>query len=224
MKTTPPESSQELRQRAEVRYKTHLPEASKTPSSGEPEQLLYELQIHQIELEMQNEELRRYQEELEASKSKYFDLYDLAPVGYLTINKKGLIQQANLTAATMLGVSRALLLQNLMTQFIISEDHGIYYRHNTQLFENNEPQSCELRMLKKSGTVFWARLESTAAKDADGAPTCRLIISNLAERKNAELHIEQQLVFAKALSEIAETIISNELRVYAVCSVSGTTA
>jgi len=204
------ETAQELRQRAEEKLRSN---GGSSPEIYSPEEYLHnfhELEVNQIELELQNEELHRTQKELEASKSRYFDLYDLAPVGYLTINEKGLIQEANLTAATMLGVLRSDLLKKSMSHIILPEDHDIYYLHSKQLFENDEPQSCELRMLKKGGTVFWVRLEVTAAIDADGVPTCRIIISNLTERKKAELHIEQQLVFAKALNEIAETIISND--------------
>ena len=99
----------------------------------EAKRLLHELHVHQIELEMQNEELRRAQQELEASRTKYFDLYDLAPVGYVTLSEKGLILEANLTAANLLGVERGQLLQQPLTRFIVSEDQDICYRHRKQL-------------------------------------------------------------------------------------------
>ena len=133
--------------------------------------MLHELRVHQIELEMQNEELRRTQAELDAARARYFDLYDLAPVGYCTLTEKGLILEANLTAATLLGVARGALVKQPITRFILKEDQDIYYLHRKQLFETGEPQACELRMLKKDGTTFWAHLPATAAQDADGA-TC----------------------------------------------------
>jgi len=79
--------------------------------------VLHDLRVHQIELEMQNEELRRTQADLEASRARYFDLYDLAPVGYFTISERGLILEANLTAATLLGVARGALIKQPLTRF-----------------------------------------------------------------------------------------------------------
>jgi PAS domain S-box-containing protein len=135
--------------------------------------MLHELRVHQIELEMQNEELRQAQVELEAVRARYFDLYDLAPVGYCTISEKGLILEANLTAATLLGVARGALVKQPISGFILPEDQGIYYRHRQQLFETystnlgsaGEPQVLELRMLRQNGAPFWARLEAIAVQD-----------------------------------------------------------
>ena len=93
-----------LRQQAEGKFRDN---ESGTPalSPEETRQLLHELQVHQIELEMQNEELRRTQAELDATRERYFDLYNLAPVGYCTISEQGLILEANLTAASLLGLA-----------------------------------------------------------------------------------------------------------------------
>ena len=95
------DARQTLRQQAEERVKKQSPDPNAI-GSEETGRLLHELQVHQIELEMQNEELRRAQEEVEVSRTKYFDLYDLAPVGYLTLNEKGLILEANLIVSQML--------------------------------------------------------------------------------------------------------------------------
>jgi PAS domain-containing protein len=84
--------------------------------------LLHELRVHQIEMEMQNEELRRAQKALDASRTPYFELYALAPAGYLTLSEAGVILEANLTAATLLGVIRSTLVRQPMTRFILSED------------------------------------------------------------------------------------------------------
>ncbi len=145
----------ELRRQAEeiAREKAaQSPENLEALSPEETRQTLHELRVHQIELEMQNEELRRAQAELDAARARYFDLYDLAPVGYCTLSEQGLILEANLTAATLLGVARGALVKQPISRFILKEDQDIYYLHRKQLFETGEPQACELRMVKKDGT------------------------------------------------------------------------
>ena len=129
------------------------------PPRTEPDaaQLLHQLQVHQIELEAQNAELRRAQAELEASQTRYFELYDLAPVGYLTLSEKGLILEANLTAAAMLGVAKGVLVNHPLTSFVITEDRDTFYLYNKRLAETGEPQVCELRMMRKDRPPFWAR-------------------------------------------------------------------
>jgi PAS domain S-box-containing protein len=207
-------SGKGLRERAEeiAREKAaRMPENVEVLSPEETRQMLHEPRVHQIELEMQNEELRRAQAELETSRARYFDLYDLAPVGYCAVSEKGLILEANLTTAILLGAERGALIRQLLTRFILKEDHAIYYQHRKQLFETHstssgqagEPQACELRMVKKDGPAFWAHLEATAARDAGGAPVCRVVMSDITERKQAEAALQQahdeleQLVVAR---------------------------
>ena len=112
VKTT--SGSEELRRRAEERLKSRTADYAKL-SPEEAQALIHELQVHQIELEMQNEQLRQTQAELEAALTRYADFYDFAPVAYLTLDERGLILEANLTAATMLGVERSRLLQRPVT-------------------------------------------------------------------------------------------------------------
>ena len=137
---------------------------------------LHELRVHQVELEMQNRELHQKQEELDAARARYFDLYDLAPVGYITISKQDLIIGANLAAATMLQMVRGGLghARPIFSQFIHSEDQEIYYRFRKQLFEIGEPQTCELRMTKKGSQTFLARLQAIVAQyPATASPRLR---------------------------------------------------
>jgi PAS domain-containing protein len=117
-----------LRRRAEklLRGKPADMAAIRTEEAG---RLLHELQVHQIELEMQNDELRRAQQKLEASRVKYFDLYDLAPVGYFTVSEKGLILEANLRGADLLGVERNRLVKQPLTRYIAPEAQDVYYLH-----------------------------------------------------------------------------------------------
>ncbi|PKN60260.1 MAG: hypothetical protein CVU53_04010, partial [Deltaproteobacteria bacterium HGW-Deltaproteobacteria-11] len=131
--------------------------------------------------------------------ARYFDLYDLAPTGYCTVSEKGLILEANLTAATLLGVARGALVKQPLTRFILKEDQTVYYRQRKKLFETHstnsgqsgEPLVCELRMVKMDGSAFWAHLAATAAQDAAGAPVCRIVISDINDCKRAEEALQQ---------------------------------
>jgi len=191
-KETPSRTSSEqldistLHKRAEEQAATLNPSASKVLTPDEAQQMLHDLRVHQIELELQNEELRRVQQELDAARERYFDLYDMAPVGYITLSEQGLILEANLTFAGLLGVGRGVLVKQPLSRFILREDQDIYYQHRKQLFENGEAQICDLRMVKKDGTRFWAHVAGTAAQDKKGLPVCRTMISDISGRKQAE--------------------------------------
>jgi two-component system sensor histidine kinase/response regulator len=150
------------------------------------QKLLHELRVQQIELEMQNDELRRTQCELDAARERYLDLYDLAPVGYCTISEAGLILQANLTAAALLGVSRGALVKHHISRFILRADQDIFYLLLKQLILSGATQSCELRILKKNGLQFWASLAASTVKDAGGAQEFRIMLHDVTERKKAD--------------------------------------
>lgn len=151
-----------------------------------PRTILRELHAHQIELEMQNEELRRVQVELETSNSRYAEFYDMAPVGYVTINEKGLSLQANLTAAAMLGVARAELIKQPFFRFILKKHQDIYYLLRKKLLESGQPQSCELQMVKNDGAPLWVHLSATSAHAHAGVPELRLVLHDVTARKLAE--------------------------------------
>jgi PAS domain S-box-containing protein len=188
------EDAAKLRRQAETIARgkaANTPENLEALSPEETRQMLHELRVHQIELEMQNEELRRTQAELEASQARYFDLYDLAPTGYFTLSKQGLILEANLTAATLLGMTRGALVKQPITRFILKENQAIYYRQRKLLFETGTPHVFELRMVKNDGMQFWAHLSATAAQDPGGAPVCRVGLSDITERKQVEAELQQ---------------------------------
>jgi PAS domain S-box-containing protein len=174
-------------------------EAADSPSSEEMQQTLLDLRVHQIELEMQNEELRRAQAELDASRARYFDLYDLAPVGYVAVSEKGLILEANLTVATLLGVARGALVKQPFARFILAEDQDVFYRHSRQILETGEPRFCDLRMVKIDGEQLWVRLQAAAAQDNDGAPVYRGVLSDITERMRSEEAIKK--IHAEAQNE-----------------------
>ena len=182
-------SPQVLRQQAEARLLAKAAPKLENIESQSPEQvrqMLHELQVHQIELEMQNEELRDAHVALDLERARYFDLYDLAPIGYCTLSEQGLIMQANLTVASLLGTTRSELLKQPWTRFIHREDEDLYYLHRKKLLETGEPQSCELRMIKKDGTQFWGQWAATVSHDSNGELELRAVLSDITERKQAE--------------------------------------
>ncbi len=172
-------------------------------SSEEIQNLLHELRVHQIELEIQNDELRTSQAELETARTRYFDLYDLAPVGYFTLSEQGVILEVNLTAAVLLDTPVNSLKGRPFPQFIIPENRDIYHLKHRQLLKSGEMQSLDLRMLKKDGTAFWAHLLATAAQDTDSAPVCRVALSDITERKVAEEGLMKMSRLLSASQKIA---------------------
>ncbi|MFA6009868.1 MAG: PAS domain S-box protein [Desulfobacteraceae bacterium] len=180
-----------------------MPEDQEPMSPEETRQMLHELRVHQIELEMQNEELRRAQIELDASRERYFNLYDLAPVGYCTISEKGLILETNLTAAKLMGVARDALVKQPFSLFIHKEDQDIYYLHRKQLFETGEPKGCELRILRQDGPAFWARLEGAVVQHSDGTLLYRVVMSDITDSKLAEAALRESEANIRETQKIA---------------------
>lgn len=193
-----PKDTENLRQKAEALARARAvrkPETSSALSPLENREILHELRVHQIELELQNEELRTAQVRIEAERVRYFDLYDLAPVGYCTLSAKGLILEANLTTATLLGSARRVLIKQPISRFILKDDQDIYYLYCKKLFETGDRQECELRLVKSDGACFWAHLTATAAQAEDGAPVCRCVILDITERKQAENKLRDSELF-----------------------------
>jgi len=178
-----------LRQRAEKLFRETLDQSKDHLDGLSPETLrsaLHEVRVHQIELEMQNEELLRAQADLDASRARYFDLYDLAPAGYCTLSEHGLILEANLTAATLLGEVRGTLVTKRFSAFISKEDQDVYYLHLKRVLGSGEPQSFDLRMARHGGAAFWGHVEACAAKDEAGSPVCRVTLIDITARKRTE--------------------------------------
>ncbi len=204
-KDIPLNHAHELRLRAEalVRKETPSIESIDNLTSEEIEKTLHELRVHQIQLEMQNEELRRTQTELDLTRARYFDLYDLAPVGYVTLSDTGIILEANLTAATLLGVPRGMLTQQPFSRFIRSEDLETYHPLCNQDINNPTPHIRPLRMVKDDGTVFWALLSFTRTRQIDGIAVCRIALSDITEHKQMETALVEREQQYRTLFESA---------------------
>jgi PAS domain S-box-containing protein len=179
-----PKDPEDLRRRAEESLKSEADRPDNL-SPGEATALIHELRVHQIELEMQNEELRRAQNDLEISRTHYADLYDFAPVGYLTLDKHGQIVNLNLTAATQLGVERRYLFNRHLLHFVSQPDKNEFLSHLNAVFKKRERQIVEVRLSPKDGEQFYARLESIYMEE-DCVGVCRTNMSDVALRKKAE--------------------------------------
>ena len=174
----------------------------------QPEEIrlrFHQLCVHQNELERQNGELHRVQEELESMRARYFDLYHKTPAGLCTLSSTGLILEANLAAAILLGAPRDALVKQPFSSFIHQEDQEILGLHCQQNLATGETKGCELRMVKQDRTLFWARLDTTAAPQAGGAVEYHLLIRDISNRKRAEEALrrsEQQATEAKNLLKL----------------------
>ncbi len=203
-----PESAAQLRQRAEVLFLERAPQAPAMPPPEEARRMLHELQVHQIELEMQNEEMHRLREEMDASRARYFELYDLAPVGYLTVTEPGLIREANFTAAGLLGVSRGALVKRPFTRFILPADLDIYYLQLRKILKMGLPQAFELRMLGRNSQPFWwAHLAATNGYAADDTPELRIVLSDITGLKESEAALARSEERFRTLTENVPSLV-----------------
>lgn len=152
------------------------------------EELLYELRVHRIELETQNEELRRAQAALEESRDRYLDLYAFAPVGYLTLSREGFIDEINLTGASFLGAERKKLLHRRFDAFVAPEDHDRWQRQFVSMIQHGVGrQKFELELKRANGTVFYGRLDCLLV-ELDNAPlVVRVTLSDIDELKRSEI-------------------------------------
>jgi len=190
-------AADELRSQATERLRKkkadlHLPRTEK-----DAKRLVHELEVHQIELEMQNAELRQAQEELELSRNKYVDLYDFAPVGYFTFDTQGLILEVNLTGAKLLGTERKLLIKKPFINFIAqAAERVIFTKHLEEVFQKQDASTCEIQLKRKDGPIFPAQLQSIARDNTDvKAGNIHTSIIDVTEHKKAEAKIEHLASF-----------------------------
>lgn len=156
-------------------------------SPADVQALIHNLQVHQIELELQNEELRAAQLELQAARDRYAELYNFAPVGYFTLDGNGVIVEANLTGAALLKVDRSSLIGTPLTRFVVPEDWEKYAVYRVGLRTNETLQTLELRLIRPGEAPFYARLEGLAVHDqANHLLHCKLMVSDISEHVKAE--------------------------------------
>jgi len=177
----------QIRARAEAQLARQPPAAAASRPDAD---LLLELQVHQVELEMQNETLRQAQHELEDSRDRYLDLYDFAPVGYLTLRADGLIEAANLTAATLLGIDRKHLLLRRFTALVGADDRSRWVGLFMKVMQRDGKGALEVALQRGDEAVFQARLDCVA--DAGGT-ALRVALTDVTERELTLQHLQQLL-------------------------------
>jgi PAS domain S-box-containing protein len=181
----------ELRRRAETRLrdqrKGRRSKAGDQKSEADTMRMLHELEVHQIELEMQNAELQKVRDDMEAALERYTDLYDFAPVGYFSIDESGMILEVNLTGAALLGVERSRLINRRLLLFVSATSRPIFLAFLKKVFTGPTDQVCEALLLKEGGGTFWASFRATSAVCPKGARKwCRVAFGDITVRKQAE--------------------------------------
>lgn len=197
--------ARKLHRRAEDKARQEALNSLQELSLEDTRELLQSLRVNQSELEMQNEELRRTQHELAASRSRYFELYDLAPVGYLTLCEDGHILEANLTVANMLGLNRKSLIKKPISRFIFHDDQDTYYLHRKKIFEASEVQIWEMRLLRADKSHFWARLQAAPAQNGEYWIT----LNDISNQKHAEDELRRSEESLKYQNGLFSTLLKN---------------
>jgi PAS domain S-box-containing protein len=173
---------------------------------------MHELQVHQIELEMQNDALRQGQISLEEANRKYSDFYDFAPMGFLTLDESGLIREVNLTAASQLGVSRRHLVDKPFRSFIAVADRKSFLLYLKRVFQEAGPHPDEIKLQRPDGGSFSAHLDSVAVTDISGARVCRTSITDISDLKQAEEKLQaSERLFASFVGHLPSVAVIRDL-------------
>ncbi|WOJ93111.1 PAS domain S-box protein [Congregibacter variabilis] len=211
-----------MRKQAEARVGASAADVS-AMSEAEIQRLVYELQVHQVELELQNEQLREAQFDLASSRDRFADLYDFAPVGYLTLDEAGSVLEANLSAADILGIGRDSLLQSKLSDFLAPASQDAAYLHWQEVFASPGKQLVELDLLGPRDTVRRVRLESIASS-SESAPErqCRvalvditdlarlqksLMVLNASLEHKVEAQVQEIRLMAHALANLNDGVL-----------------
>ena len=171
----------ELRRRAEERLAKAR--RSAPPADQDLQRLVSELQVHQAELELQNEELQQARDQVEAGLRRYTDLYDFAPVGYLTVDAGGVVRQANLAASGLVGVERSRLIGRRFAAFLANEHRATFSQFLGKALGNYSRQSCGAALESHDGRRTEIHLEGLCE---EGSDSCRVVLLDISDRKLAE--------------------------------------
>jgi PAS domain S-box-containing protein len=198
----------ELRRRAKHQLRKQRVGLPQVESKADAQRTLQELQIHQIELELQNEELKQSKIEVDAGLEKFTDLYEFAPVGYFSLNEQGLILEVNLTGATSLGIERSRLTRRRFQSFVAPRSRPAFQTFLEKIFSGFDKQVCEVSLLQGGSKVFSADLQAKSAVVVNGARKwCRMAVIDISARKLAEEAQHRIDILAASNRRLEEEII-----------------
>jgi PAS domain S-box-containing protein len=212
-KPSPPVDAAELRRRAETRLVAQAEHAhSATPQTeAEARRAFHELQVHQIELEMQNAELHEARNRVETLLETYTDLYDFAPIGYFSVDEQGVILEVNLTGAALLGIERSSLINRRLQGFVDPPSRTAFLAFLKKIFASPGKQICEIPLLNERGIPFWADVQAVSADALRGMQKwCRLAISDLTKLKQEEEVRNRLEVMAVANQKLKREIVQRQ--------------
>jgi PAS domain-containing protein len=183
-----PPLAADLRRRAEARLRERPPETGQSRTDADTQRLIHELEVHQIELEMQNEELQQARAKEDALLAQYTDLYDFAPTGYFTLAADGTILAVNLTGARFLGIERAQLLNRRFGLLVSVADRPVFNAFLETTFAGKDRQCCEVALLRAETEPLFVRLEAVVS---EGRRECRAAVLDITYRHRVEVERER---------------------------------
>ena len=170
-------------------------------------QIFKELQEHQIELQKQNEELRKKHHDFDVAREKYINLINNSPTGFATLNEKVRITDINVTAAKLLGQDPDILKDQLFANYILGEDKGIFELNFKLVFDTEEPQEFDIRLLRKNNEIFWCQIKLVIIKAPEGSRSCNVIINSKNEHKRTEKALKESILqWNKIFNGISDSI------------------
>ncbi|MBD1206827.1 MAG: PAS domain S-box protein [Ignavibacteria bacterium] len=193
-----------------IRSRKHLLDSEK--NKIEAERLLHELQVHQVELQAQNEELKTSRSETEEQLLRYTKLYEFAPMGYFTVLRDGaIIQKANLAAERLMGLPRREIINQPFVRFIEEESRVVVYDLLKKAFAratDDEPEGCEVKMLTDENKPFWAHIRTIVSADRQ---FCRIVVLDIRViKENEEALRKSEAVFRSALQSLSEGVVVHD--------------